>query len=296
MEMTMKITRDFGSGPYTFELTPEEIEKAYRVQERIYRLEDARIHVDPYVESGDVPEKAVSDEALSDLVDLFFDRCDCNAPENDVWDLVIEEYFLQGNDHERALRDYVRDELMSEDDNTWELCERLAKSGCTDRVIRDLGFTELASAHVEGALSEEDGDDSSPDYEQILLNYIREERREYDDCEIYDRFRDCGYSDGEIVALGFPDLIPLSFEEIREKVHKIYEDLVDNGIDETDHAAVNKLAGQLVSILKERTDIFTEELYKKVTSAYATVCEFQNGEPYLDVDEIIGFLGEALAD
>ena len=41
----MKITRDFGAGTYTFELTPEELEKAYREQETNYRTEDARRHI-----------------------------------------------------------------------------------------------------------------------------------------------------------------------------------------------------------------------------------------------------------
>lgn len=90
----MEIKRTFDGVEYTIELTPDEIEKAYRLQEKNYRLEDAECHLEPYVESGDISENSITDVVLEELVDWFFDRFDCNIPENDIWDRVIEEYFL----------------------------------------------------------------------------------------------------------------------------------------------------------------------------------------------------------
>lgn len=91
---TTTIKRKFDGVDYDIELTPDELERAYRTQEENYRREDAELHLAPYIESGDILEESVSDVVLDELVDWFFDFYDCNIPENDIWDRVIEEYFL----------------------------------------------------------------------------------------------------------------------------------------------------------------------------------------------------------
>lgn len=89
---TTIIKRNFDGVDYDIELTPDELERAYRTQEENYRREDAELHLAPYIESGDILEESVSDVVLDELVDRFFDFYDCNIPENDIWDRVIEEY------------------------------------------------------------------------------------------------------------------------------------------------------------------------------------------------------------
>lgn len=119
----MKITRDFGAGTYTFELTPEELEKAYREQEANYRTEDARRHIldfagydedeseeyfDNYNAITIFQERyglslldlanGVGEESAAirqDIIDKFQHIFDCNIPENDLWDNTIRMVLLE---------------------------------------------------------------------------------------------------------------------------------------------------------------------------------------------------------
>ena len=115
---TTKIKRKFDGVDYDIELTPDELERAYRTQEEKYRREDAELHLAPYIESGDIPENSITDVVLEELVDWFFDFFDCNIPENDIWDRVIEEYFFW--DRDKKLTDNTDADPMSVIQNVYQ--------------------------------------------------------------------------------------------------------------------------------------------------------------------------------
>ena len=73
-----------------YDLTPDAIEAAYRYRERQYRLEDAARH---YEDGFGFPATVNELEAM---VDRFFVDADCNVPENDTWERVIEELAREG--------------------------------------------------------------------------------------------------------------------------------------------------------------------------------------------------------
>lgn len=95
-----------------YSMTPKEIEAAYRYQERQYRLQDAALQVERFVYGVDRselnPEEIEAAEKnfiknyhrspvfdaqeLADLVDEFEECADCNIPENDMWQAIIERY------------------------------------------------------------------------------------------------------------------------------------------------------------------------------------------------------------
>lgn len=105
------------------ELTAEEVEKAYRVQEHCFLLNDAKNHlashfgIDPD-ESADNQKDAYQafedvmgypfvddiddDSLLSDLealVEWYEDRRDCNVAENDTWDGLVDKYVAEVENH-----------------------------------------------------------------------------------------------------------------------------------------------------------------------------------------------------
>lgn len=87
----------------SWEMTPEQIEAAYRYQERQYRRADAVNMIIERLEwvDGDKDkfkeEYGVSyDEIVGDADDLvadFMSEFDCNKPENDIWEIVLDKYF-----------------------------------------------------------------------------------------------------------------------------------------------------------------------------------------------------------
>ena len=80
----MKITRN--ETEYT--LTAEELEAAYREQEKIYRIEDAKTHAE------DIPGREVmfSEQDYEDMADRFFKVQDCNLDENSLWDAIVWDF------------------------------------------------------------------------------------------------------------------------------------------------------------------------------------------------------------
>ena len=67
----MKITRN--GVEYT--LTAEELEMAFREQQRNYRIEDAKTHAE------DIPGSEV-----------LFSEQDCNLDENSIWDAIVWDF------------------------------------------------------------------------------------------------------------------------------------------------------------------------------------------------------------
>ena len=90
--------------PSAEDLSSEELERAYRIQEHNYFLMDARNHLDEYVEDGVIREEDITDDVLEDLVSFFQDRFDCNSPENIIWEYVIEKYLYPDNEDMRLMQ------------------------------------------------------------------------------------------------------------------------------------------------------------------------------------------------
>lgn len=112
----MIITREVAPGIHiTITLTPDEVEAAYREQERIYRLTDAEKHFLEVVGydidcDDDDADNLVSAQKfedtygfsiseainfgadnylMADILQKYEDSCDCNSPENDNWENAV---------------------------------------------------------------------------------------------------------------------------------------------------------------------------------------------------------------
>lgn len=80
----------------SWEMTPEQIEAAYRYKERQYRIEDAENQLDGNAdwieeEYGYSPDEIM--DFADELVERFEDKFDCNVSENDAWVARITEMF-----------------------------------------------------------------------------------------------------------------------------------------------------------------------------------------------------------
>lgn len=80
----------------SWEMTPEQIEAAYRYKERQYRIEDAENQLELNAdwiqdEYGYSPDEII--EFSEGLVERFQDNFDCNKSENDAWVASITEMF-----------------------------------------------------------------------------------------------------------------------------------------------------------------------------------------------------------
>lgn len=80
----------------SWEMTPEQIEAAYRYKERQYRIEDAENQLElnaDWIQD----EYGYSDDEIMDFADelaeRFQDNFDCNESENDAWIDRITEMF-----------------------------------------------------------------------------------------------------------------------------------------------------------------------------------------------------------
>lgn len=77
--------------------TPEQVEEDYRERERDYREQDAYRHLLEYFDGDKEKVDMLYDETdLSLLVDRFEDEFDCNVPENEIWEQVVENYVKFG--------------------------------------------------------------------------------------------------------------------------------------------------------------------------------------------------------
>ena len=71
-------------------LTSEQIEAAYRYQERAYRVQDAQRHVDDL--KLDIDKNQLTDDDYLNIAEYFLKHYDCNIDENTQWIWVIEKY------------------------------------------------------------------------------------------------------------------------------------------------------------------------------------------------------------
>lgn len=99
MGMTIRRnTQDYGlpAGIIEIELTAEEIEQAFRIQEKKYRLEDVRNAIYSAYESEQISEedyeKIQDNEKFQEAVlDEYEKRFNCNVPENVTWEYALKE-------------------------------------------------------------------------------------------------------------------------------------------------------------------------------------------------------------
>ena len=91
--MSYAIIRDGKS----IELTDEETYEAYRYQNKMFRMQDARYHVDELI-NDELNKKNLSklkklNEAdIEILAERFLSKYDCNCDENTLWNSIIGDY------------------------------------------------------------------------------------------------------------------------------------------------------------------------------------------------------------
>lgn len=80
----------------SWEMTPEQIEAAYRYRERQYRIDDAKNQLELNADWIEEKYGYSNDEAIEyaeELAELFQDNFDCNMSENSLWYSFITEMF-----------------------------------------------------------------------------------------------------------------------------------------------------------------------------------------------------------
>ena len=88
----------------SWEMTPDQIEAAYRYQNRKYRIMDAEHMIEEHFELCNEDKEEFKeeygysyDDMMADadyLADKFLDYYDCDIPENTIWETVFNEYTL----------------------------------------------------------------------------------------------------------------------------------------------------------------------------------------------------------
>ena len=80
----------------SWEMTPEQIEAAYRYREFQYRISDAKNQLELNADWIEEKYGYSNDEAIEyaeELAECFQDNFDCNVPENEAWRNCITEVF-----------------------------------------------------------------------------------------------------------------------------------------------------------------------------------------------------------
>ena len=76
-------------------LSPEEIERVYRLQQLDYRIQDVKAHAEDMLNKGDITEeeKSFVIEHGVEIAELFlYKYSDCTLAENDVFECLIDNY------------------------------------------------------------------------------------------------------------------------------------------------------------------------------------------------------------
>lgn len=75
-------------------LTPEEIERIYRIQQLDYRIQDVEAHTEDMLNNGDITkeEKDFILEHTTEIAELFLKYHDYTLAENDVFECLIDNY------------------------------------------------------------------------------------------------------------------------------------------------------------------------------------------------------------
>lgn len=110
------------------QLSSEDIERVYRAKAREYHAQDAKTHTKDLLENNAeiaacpwVLPIETMDGMFNDMAQEFEDRKDCNRPDNDTWDDIVEEYifpFVNKNAAAYIMR-YVTGDITIPDDTAW---------------------------------------------------------------------------------------------------------------------------------------------------------------------------------
>lgn len=81
----------------SIELTNGEVYAAYRYQENMFRMQDARCHINELIKNevneGKINKlKKLNESDVEILAKRFLDKYDCNYDENTLWELIINDY------------------------------------------------------------------------------------------------------------------------------------------------------------------------------------------------------------
>lgn len=117
----------------SWEMTPEQIEAAYRYREFQYRISDAKNQIELNIDLIEEKYGYSYDEAIEyaeELAECFNENFDCDVPENDAWSNCIEEVFSSlgrvGKIKQKLERNgYWVDELESSDGDI-RICSNLS--------------------------------------------------------------------------------------------------------------------------------------------------------------------------
>lgn len=88
-------------------LTDEQLELAYRIREKQYRIQDAKDHVEDFVGDDEGlslkfnnPTKIIEwakkldDSDYEQMAETFLENYDCNITENMQWEAIVTSYFM----------------------------------------------------------------------------------------------------------------------------------------------------------------------------------------------------------
>lgn len=96
-------TEDFGlpAGVIEIELTPEELEQAFRIKEKEYRLADVKSAINDAYEWEKISEeeyqKIKDNEKFHEAVLQEYEkRFSCNIPENAIWEEALKAALKEG--------------------------------------------------------------------------------------------------------------------------------------------------------------------------------------------------------
>lgn len=94
----------------SYALTAEELEKAYREQEKRYRMDDIS-KAAAEVGYG----KLLTSDDISALAEVFLENYDCNCSENDQMEALVKDYVSKNYPYELEMKN-IADKIADNDD------------------------------------------------------------------------------------------------------------------------------------------------------------------------------------
>lgn len=96
-------------------------EEAYRRQLKRYRMSDARIHTNDYLEENNLTDIIrLSDEDYETMVEMYEDQEDANVPENTTWENVVTKYLLDEYNVPELSEQYLKQSLAVNDHTLYD--------------------------------------------------------------------------------------------------------------------------------------------------------------------------------
>lgn len=99
----MRIKREFFNGTFkpVIRLTNEEMERAFRIKEREYLMQDIEEHIQDLYESEDISEEEYlqvveNRDAHKKIAEIYDKTCDCNVSFNETMSQAIKTVLREG--------------------------------------------------------------------------------------------------------------------------------------------------------------------------------------------------------